>query len=102
LEAPSVAYIYSYPIHLSVLDPLLADLLDPAIRRIPATEMYQGREVRGYVYEKPFDQNQIYHILESLLSVIRFGGAGFSKVATGTVLSNSKKGLLITRAAEGE
>ncbi|KAG8901217.1 hypothetical protein FRB99_005472 [Tulasnella sp. 403] len=52
-----------------VLDPILHDVMDPSIRRTPAVQVYQGREARGFTYDKPIDLRRLNHILESLLSV---------------------------------
>jgi hypothetical protein len=41
----------------------------------------QGRELPGLVYERPFDQRIVIHLLETLLSIINFGGQGFAKAA---------------------
>ncbi|KAF8215761.1 Dopey, N-terminal-domain-containing protein [Mycena galopus ATCC 62051] len=83
--------------YLRVLDPILFDLLDPSIRRIPNTTKIKGRELHGFVYERPFDQRYTNHLLEMLLSIIRFGGQGFAKTARGTSIKRSHHTDLIQR-----
>ncbi|TFK56468.1 hypothetical protein OE88DRAFT_1715528 [Heliocybe sulcata] len=67
--------------YLRVLDPILYDLLDPSVRRVPSSSKVNGKELPTFVYERPFDQNYVNHVLEILLSVVRFGGQGFVKTA---------------------
>ncbi|KAH9043683.1 Dopey, N-terminal-domain-containing protein [Lactarius pseudohatsudake] len=62
-----------------VLDPILYDLFDPSIRRAPSTTRVNGKQLQGYSYERPFDQTYVNHLLETLLSVVKFGGQGFGK-----------------------
>ena len=57
-----------------VLDPILFDLLDPALRRTPSVSKINGKELRDFSYERPIDQSYITYLLETLLSVVRFGG----------------------------
>ncbi|KAJ7750196.1 Dopey, N-terminal-domain-containing protein [Mycena metata] len=83
--------------YLRVLDPILFDLLDPSIRRIPNTTKVKGRELHGFLYERPFDQRYTNHLLEMLLSIIRFGGQGFAKTACGTSIKRSHHAGLIQR-----
>jgi hypothetical protein len=81
----------------SVLDPILFDLLEPSIRRIPNTAKVRGRELHGFLYERPFDQRYTHHLLEMLLSIIRFGGQGFAKTARSTSIKRSHHTALIQR-----
>ncbi|KAG1754714.1 Dopey, N-terminal-domain-containing protein [Suillus paluster] len=76
--------------YIRVLEPILRDLLDPSIRRIP-------KEIGGYVYEKSFDQRYVAHLLEILLSIVQFGGQGFSKSARGTFFRRSFDHVLLQR-----
>ncbi|KAI0660570.1 Dopey, N-terminal-domain-containing protein [Cubamyces menziesii] len=75
--------------YLRVLDPILFDLLDPTIRYIPSTTELRGKQLQGFSYERPFDQRYVNYLLETLLSVAKFGGQGFSKVARSTPISRS-------------
>ncbi|KAJ7742186.1 Dopey, N-terminal-domain-containing protein [Mycena olivaceomarginata] len=75
--------------YLRVLDPILFDLLEPSILR--------GRELHGFLYERPFDQRYTHHLLEMLLSIIRFGGQGFAKTARSTSIKRSHHTALIQR-----
>ncbi|KAJ6523556.1 Dopey, N-terminal-domain-containing protein [Mycena capillaripes] len=83
--------------YLRVLDPILFDLLDPSIRRIPTTTKVKGKELQGFLYERPFDQRYTNHLLEMLLSIIRFGGQGFAKTARSTSIKRSHHAGLIQR-----
>ncbi|TFY63318.1 hypothetical protein EVJ58_g3324 [Rhodofomes roseus] len=84
----------------SVLDPILFDLLDPSIRRSPSTLELNGKELHGFAYDLPFDQRYIIHMLETLLSVIKFGGQGFSKTARTTPVGRSPHAELLKRLQE--
>lgn len=86
----------------SVLDPILFDLLDPSIRRIPNTAKVRGKELHGFLYERPFDQRYANHLLEMLLSIIRFGGQGFAKTARSTSIKRSHHAGLIQRVETGK
>ncbi|KAJ7103154.1 Dopey, N-terminal-domain-containing protein, partial [Mycena belliarum] len=87
--------------YLRVLDPILFDLLDPSIRRIPNTIKLKGKELQAYHYERPFDQRYTNHLLEILLSIIRFGGQGFAKTARITSIKRSHHAGLIQRVESG-
>lgn len=67
-----------------ILDPILYDLLEPTMRRVPSVTNLDGKEILDFSYERPFDQSYVNYLLETLLSVVRFGGQGFSK----TIRSN--------------
>ncbi|GLB43530.1 putative dopey, N-terminal [Lyophyllum shimeji] len=83
--------------YLRVLDPILYELLDPSILRRPSTAKVHGREIQMFLYERPFDQRYINHLLDILLSVIRFGGQGFAKTARLTPVRRSHHSGLIQR-----
>ncbi|EMD42316.1 hypothetical protein CERSUDRAFT_102665 [Gelatoporia subvermispora B] len=84
--------------YLRVLDTLLYDLLDPAIQRSPTTVNIANKELLGFSYERSFDQRYVHHVLEVLLSVVRFGGQGFSKICRSTPISRSSYPELVERA----
>lgn len=86
----------------SVLDPLLFDLLDPAIHRKPSVTKIHGKELQGFSYERPFDQSYINHLLEILLSVVRFGGQGFGKIARTSYIRRSQHAGLLERIEAGD
>ena len=67
-----------------MLDPLLYDLLDPALHRLPSATKVNGKELQDFEYERPIDQSYLKYVLETLLSVVRFGGQGFGKTARTT------------------
>ncbi|KAI0690744.1 Dopey, N-terminal-domain-containing protein [Cytidiella melzeri] len=75
--------------YLRVLDPLLHDLCDPEIRRMQAPLQLHGRQVQGFSYVRPFDQRYVIHLLGILLSVVKFGGQGFTKITRTTLISRS-------------
>ncbi|KAJ7204429.1 Dopey, N-terminal-domain-containing protein [Mycena pura] len=87
--------------YLRVLDPILFDLLDPGIRRIPNTTKVKGKELQGFVYERPFDQRYINYLLDILLSIIRFGGQGFAKTARSTSIKRTHHTGLVQRVESG-
>ncbi|KAF8899262.1 Dopey, N-terminal-domain-containing protein [Infundibulicybe gibba] len=87
--------------YLRVLDPILFELLDPSIRRAPTTTKIRGRELQTFVYERPFDQRYINHLLEMLLSIVRFGGQGFTKSARSSPIRRSHHAGLVQRVESG-
>ncbi|KAF8588312.1 hypothetical protein K439DRAFT_1629769 [Ramaria rubella] len=72
-----------------VLEPLLYDLLEPSIRRIPFSATYNNYEIAGFTYENRFDQHRLDHILETLLSLAKFGGQGFGRIARSSQVRKS-------------
>jgi len=81
------------------LEPILDDLLDPSIMRSPTVFKVRGRELPGFIYERPFDQRMINHLLETLLSIINFGGQGFAKAAKSAVIKRSHYLRLVQRVS---
>ena len=84
-----------------VLDPILYDLLDPSVRWVPTTIQVRGKDLQGFLYERPFDQRYLNHLLEVLLSIIRFGGQGFAKAARSTPVRRSPHNGLVKRIESG-
>ncbi|KAG8740013.1 hypothetical protein FRC10_004853 [Ceratobasidium sp. 414] len=89
---------YSLKSYIRVIEPVLFDLLDPAVKRNSATFTFNGRDTRGYVYERPMDQRKFIYILETLLSVVRYGGQGFGRVARTTIVQRTMYPGLMARA----
>ncbi|KAJ7070662.1 Dopey, N-terminal-domain-containing protein [Mycena amicta] len=87
--------------YLRVLDPILFDLLDPGIRRQPTATKVKGKELQGFLYERSFDQRCVNHLLDMLLSIIRFGGQGFAKTTRSTSIKRSHHSGLIQRVESG-
>ena len=85
----------------SVLDPILFDLFDPNVRYSPSTTELKGKQLQGFVYERAFDQHYVNYLLETLLSVVKFGGQGFSKIARNTPITRSQYGSLLQRLQHG-
>ncbi len=85
-----------------VLDPLLYDLCDPTVLRTQASLQLNGRQVQGFSYLKPFDQRYVVHVLGVLLSVVKFGGQGFTKITHSTPISRSIFSGLIDRTRDCE
>ncbi|KAI0323044.1 Dopey, N-terminal-domain-containing protein [Amylostereum chailletii] len=83
--------------YLRVLDPLLYDLLDPSLHRTPSVTRLHGKELPDFSYERPFDQTYIRYVLETLLSVVRFGGQGFGKTARSSHIRRSHHTGLVER-----
>ena len=86
----------------SVLDPILYDLLDPSMKRIPSVTKINGKELQGFSYERSFDQTYVNHLLETLLSVVKFGGQGFGKTARMNLVRRSHSSGLVERILSGE
>ena len=86
----------------SVLDPILYDLLDTSIKRIPSVTKINGKELQGFSYERSFDQTYVNHLLETLLSVVKFGGQGFGKTARMNSVRRSNSSGLVERILSGE
>jgi hypothetical protein len=84
-----------------VLDPILYDLVDPSVRWAPTIIPVRGKEMQGFLYERIFDQRYIGHLLEVLLSVVRFGGQGFAKTTKTTPIRRSPHGGLLRRLEAG-
>jgi hypothetical protein len=87
--------------HTSVLDPILYDLLDPSMKRIPFVTKINGRELQNLSYERSFDQAYVNHLLETLLSVVKFGGQGFGKTARMNSVRRSYSSELVERILSG-
>ncbi|KAF9067320.1 Dopey, N-terminal-domain-containing protein [Rhodocollybia butyracea] len=83
--------------YIRVLDPILFELLDPSIRRSMTTVKVKGKEIPGFVYERPFDQRYMNHLMEMLASVIRIGGQGFVKTARISGIKRSHHTGLVNR-----
>ncbi|CAE7181510.1 unnamed protein product [Rhizoctonia solani] len=88
--------------YIRVIEPVLFDLLDPSIKRSSATFTFNGRDTRGFTYERPMDQRKLIYILESLLSVIRYGGQGFGRVARTTPIQRTLYPGLMARAESAQ
>ena len=88
--------------YFSVLDPILYDLLDPSVRRIPSATRINGKQLQSFSYERPFDQTYVNHLLETLLSVVKFGGQGFGKTARMSLVRKSHSSVLVERILSGE
>jgi hypothetical protein len=86
----------------SVLDPILCDLLDPSMRRISYVTKINGKELQGFSYERSFNQTYVNHLLETLLSVVKFGGQGFGKTARMNSVRRSHSSELVERILSGE
>ncbi|KAL1738627.1 hypothetical protein HDZ31DRAFT_78212, partial [Schizophyllum fasciatum] len=83
--------------YLRVLDPILFDILDPGIRRSPSLTKIRGKELQSFMYERPFDQRYVHHLLELLVGVMRFGGQGFAKTIRTTPVRRTPNAELIER-----
>lgn len=89
------------PYRTSVLDPILYDLLDPSMKRIPSVTKINGRELQSFSYERSFDQAYVNYLLETLLSVVKFGGQGFGKTARMNSVRRSYSSELVERILSG-
>lgn len=86
--------------YLRILDPLLYILLDPAIAPQRETIRLADIDVPLLVYRRKFDQARLEHVLDSLLSLARFGGQGFIRISKGTFLKHSLDAQLRSRARD--
>ncbi|GAA5972409.1 hypothetical protein JCM8115_004327 [Rhodotorula mucilaginosa] len=75
--------------YLRVLDPLLSVLADP--RHLVRMRVEKLGDIRMPVfsYGQAIDSDQLHHALDSLLSLARFGGQGFIRVAKASFLKHS-------------
>ena len=80
-----------------VLDPILFDLLDPSVRRSRSVTKINARELQDFTYDAPMDQRLINHLLDTLLSIVRFGGQGFVKVVNSNPIRRSSHSGLVKR-----
>ena len=97
VSAPSISPSTGLIATTRVLDPILFDLLDPSVRRSRSVTKINGRELEDFTYDAPMDQRLINHLLDTLLSVVRFGGQGFVKVANSTPIRKSSHPGLVNR-----
>ncbi|KAG0147859.1 hypothetical protein CROQUDRAFT_42250 [Cronartium quercuum f. sp. fusiforme G11] len=67
--------------YLRVLDPLFITLIASDIQRSPTTITLGDRTFSIYHYVHPFDQACVHHALECILTLARFGGHGFTRIA---------------------
>lgn len=84
-----------------ILDPLLFDLCDPTIHRSSTAVAFNGRQVQCFEYDRTFDQRYIIHVMGILLSVVKFGGQGFTKIAKATPITRSSHAAMRERARNG-
>lgn len=76
--------------------------MDPSIRRTPTITQVRGKELQTFLYDCPFDERYINHLLETLLSIVRFGGQGFAKTARSVPIRRSHHSGLVQRIEVGE
>jgi len=86
----------------SILDPVLFELMDPTVRRVPATFSSHGRETRMFEYAKPFDSSMVIYLLDILVLTLRFGGQGLTKVARATPIKKASQAEIYKRAFASE
>lgn len=72
-----------------MLDPLLTDLLDPRIRFDSIKLQVDGLDATGYQYSQPFNDRTVEHSLECILSLAKFGGQGFARIAASCPLKST-------------
>ncbi|KAK4703671.1 hypothetical protein P7C70_g2546, partial [Phenoliferia sp. Uapishka_3] len=75
--------------YLRILDPLLFTLLDPAIKLHATALTVAGVNLPILFYRSTFDQARVHHVLDDLLSLARFGGQGFIRIAKGSFLKHT-------------
>lgn len=72
------------------------------MRRSSSLVSYNGREIPSFTYDRPIDQRYISHLLEVLLSIVKFGGQGFSKLARTTQVNRGTHAGLQERLKDGQ
>ncbi|KAI9513117.1 Dopey, N-terminal-domain-containing protein [Russula earlei] len=87
--------------YLRVLDPILYDLLDPSVKRTPSVTKINGKQLQSFSYERSFDQTYVNHLIETLLSVVKFGGQGFGRIARMSLVRKSYSSDLVERILSG-
>ncbi|GEM07562.1 cellular morphogenesis-related protein [Rhodotorula toruloides] len=75
--------------YIRILDPLLFVLLDPAIQLESRIDKVADVRVPILVYTQAFDQARVHHVLDNILSLARFGGQGFIRIAKGSFLKHT-------------
>ncbi|KAF8913192.1 Dopey, N-terminal-domain-containing protein [Gymnopilus junonius] len=83
--------------YIRVLDPILHDLLDPSILRTATVFKVRGRDLTGFLYERAFDQHIVNYLLETLLSIVTFGGQGFARAARTALVKRSNHSGFVQR-----
>ncbi|KAE9401014.1 hypothetical protein BT96DRAFT_956680 [Gymnopus androsaceus JB14] len=73
--------------YLRVLDPIIFELMDPSIRRSMTAMKVKGKELPGFLYERPFDQRYINHLPRD----------GFVKTARISAIKRSHHAGLVSR-----
>ena len=69
---------------------------------MPSTTKVNGKQLQGYSYERPFDQTYVNHLLETLLSVVKFGGQGFGKTARTSLVRRCQHSGFVERIQSGK
>ncbi|KAA1127179.1 hypothetical protein PGTUg99_029413 [Puccinia graminis f. sp. tritici] len=75
--------------YLRVLDPLFRILLSTEIQRKPSKQQLGDHSTSIYHYIYPFDQAIVHHTLECVLTLARFGGQGFTRIAKTCYMKHS-------------
>jgi hypothetical protein len=63
---------------------------------------FDGKQVPAFEYNRPFNQRYIIHVMGTLLSVVKFGGQGLTKLAKSTPISRSPSVAVQERARMSE
>lgn len=71
------------------------------MKRILFVTKINGRELQSFSYERSFDQSYVNYLLETLLSVVKFGGQGFGKTARVNSVRRSYSSELVERMLSG-
>ncbi|WAQ81113.1 hypothetical protein PtA15_1A451 [Puccinia triticina] len=75
--------------YLRVLDPLFRILLSTEIKRKPFKQQLGDHSTSMHHYIYPFDQAVVHHALECVLTLARFGGQGFTRIAKTCYMKHS-------------
>lgn len=75
--------------YLRILDPLFITLISSEIKRSPTTITLRDRTFSIFHYTHPFNQAAVNHALECVLTLARFGGHGFTRIAKTCYMKHS-------------
>lgn len=84
------------------MDPLIFTLLDPSIKQHQASINVGGLDLSILLYRQTFDQSIVYHVLDALLSLAKFGGQGFIRIAKASFLKHTIDPAFRERVRAGE
>lgn len=76
--------------------------MEPSIVRESSTPLYHNYGMTAFIYRKKMDQNRMEHLLETLHSVVKFGGQALGRVARNAQYRASLSAEFVKRVDNGE